>query len=111
MDNHNLLQRMEAGELASNTGSIIKALAITGLDYQYTRMRALQTALAATIDRSAMCSAIDYLADSGYILARTVEDHAPASVSDVMLEDLEIKLSPKGKRLQMGVERDPLVKM
>ena len=31
MDNHNLLQRMVAGELASNTGSIIKALAITGL--------------------------------------------------------------------------------
>lgn len=111
MDNNNLLQKIEAGELAANTGSIIKALAITGFDYQYTRMRALQTALAATIDRSAMCSAIDYLADSGYILSRTVGDHTLASVSDILLEDLEIKLSPKGKRLQMGVEHDPLVKM
>lgn len=111
MVNDSLLRKMEAGELAANTGSVIKALAITGVDYQYIRARALGTALASTIDRSALCSAIDYLADSGYILVRTVEGHEPASVSDVLLEDLELKLSPKGKRLQMGAEKDPLVAM
>ena len=35
----------------------------------------------------------------------------PASVSDTELEDLEVKLTPRGMQLQRCVVKDPLVDM
>lgn len=111
MNENDMLKKVRAGELAANNGTIIRTLGMLGLDYQYLRLRVLQTALADSMGRAAMCSAINYLADSGYILVRTVDEHAPASVSDADPELLEIKLSPAGTRIQRGVEKDPLIEL
>ena len=35
----------------------------------------------------------------------------PASISDMELEDLEVKLTPDGTQLQRCVKKDPLVDM
>ena len=71
----------------------------------------LLLALAGGIDRMALCSSINYLADSGYLQVRCIEDKAPSSVSDAELEDLEVKLTPRGIQLQRCVKKDPLVDM
>lgn len=109
MFEHDLKQKLQAGELAADNGTIIRALALVGTDYQYTQLRRLQLALSGSLQRSAMCSAVNYLADSGYLAVRTVEEHKPSSVSDQPLEDLEVKLTPKGTQLQRGLVKDPLV--
>lgn len=109
MVEHELKQKLQAGELAADNGTLIRALALVGNDYQYTRLRSLHLALAGGMSRGAMCSAVNYLSDSGYLDVRTAEGHAVASVSDVPLEELEAKLTPKGAQLQRGVLKDPLV--
>lgn len=109
MIEHELKQKLQAGELAADNGTIVRALALVGTDYQYTQLRRLQLALSGSLQRSAMCSAVNYLADSGYLAVRTVEDHRAASVSDLPMEDLEVKLTPKGTQLQRGLIKDPLV--
>lgn len=106
---HDLKQKLQAGELAANNGTIIRALALVGNDYQYAQLRRLQLALSGSLQRGAMCSAVNYLADSGYLAVRTVEEHKPSSVSDQPLEDLEVKLTPLGTQLQRGLVKDPLV--
>ena len=106
---HDLKQKLQAGELAADSGTLIRALAIVGTNYQYTRLRNLQLALAGGMSRSAMCSAVNYLSDSGYLDVRTTDGHEAASVSDVALEELEAKLTPKGTQLQRGAISDPLV--
>ena len=98
MVEHELKQKLQAGELAADNGTLIRALALVGNDYQYTRLRSLHLALAGGMSRGAM-----------YLDVRTAEGHAAASVSDVPLEELEAKLTPKGAQLQRGVLKDPLV--
>lgn len=62
------------------------------------------------IARGDLRTALDYLAESGYITVRTVKEKAPIDVADAELDGLECKLTPKGRRLAYGVESDPLVK-
>ena len=47
----------------------------------------------------------------GYLQVRCIEDKAPSSVSDAELEELEVKLTPRGIQLQRCVKKDPLVDM
>ena len=75
------------------------------------RALCLLLALAGGMDRMALCSSINYLADSGYLQVRCIEDKAPSSVSDAELEELEVKLTPRGIQLQRCVKKDPLVDM
>ena len=111
MNEQELLRKVQAGELASNNGTVIRTLAAVGSDYKYLELRSLLLALAGTLDRAALCSSVNYLADSGYLSVRSTEDKVPASVSDTELEDLEVKLTPRGMQLQRCVVKDPLVDM
>ena len=94
MDENELRRKMQAGELAANNGTVMRTLARAG-----------------GMDRMALCSSINYLADSGYLQVRCIEDKAPSSVSDAELEELEVKLTPRGIQLQRCVKKDPLVDM
>lgn len=80
-------------------------------DALHALVQGLLLALAGGMDRMALCSSINYLADSGYLQVRCIEDKAPSSVSDAELEDLEVKLTPRGIQLQRCVKKDPLVDM
>lgn len=111
MEERDLRRKMQAGELASNNGIVMRTLAIAGSDFKYLKLKSLLLALAGGMDRMALCSSINYLADSGYLQIRTIEEKLPASVSDMELEDLEVKLTPKGTQLQRCVKKDPLVDM
>lgn len=112
MEERELRRKMQAGELASNNGTVMRTLAIAGSDFKYLKLKSLLLALAGTMDKAALCSSINYLADSGYLQVRTIDEaHLPASVSDMELEDLEVKLTPKGTQLQRCVKKDPLVDM
>lgn len=111
MTEQELRRKMQMGELAANNGTVMRTLAVAGSDYKYLKLKALLVALAGGMDRSALCSSINYLADSGYLDVRCVEGKAPASVSDVELEELEVKLTPRGIQLQRCVKKDPLVDM
>ena len=111
MEERELRRKMQAGELASNNGTVMRTLAIAGSDFKYLKLKSLLLALAGTMDKVALCSSINYLADSGYLQVRTIEEKLPASVSDMELEELEVKLTPKGTQLQRCVKKDPLVDM
>ena len=102
MDENELRRKMQAGELAANNGTVMRTLAIAGCDFKFLKLKGLLLAL---------CSSINYLADSGYLQVRCIEDKAPSSVSDAELEDLEVKLTPRGIQLQRCVKKDPLVDM
>lgn len=60
--------------------------------------------------RAELRAALDYLAMSGYIAVRTVKEKAAVDVADAEPDALECKLTPKGRRLALGAESDPLVK-
>ena len=94
MDENELRRKMQAGELAANNGTVMRTLAIAGCDFKFLKLKGLLLALAGGMDRMALCSSINYLADSGYLQVRCIEDKAPSSVSDAELEDLEVKLTP-----------------
>ena len=111
MNEQELKRKMEAGELAANNGTVMRTLSIAGYDYKFLKLKGLLLALADRMDRMALCSSVNYLADSGYLEVRSIEDKAASSVSDTELEDLEVKLTPKGQQLQRCVRRDPLVDM
>ena len=111
MKEQDLVRKVQAGELASNNGTVIRTLAVVGSDYKYLKLRSLLLALAGSMERGALCRSVNYLADSGYLAVRSIEDKAPASVSDTELEDLEVKLTPRGLQLQRCVIKDPLVDM
>ena len=100
MDENELRRKMQAGELAANNGTVMRTLAIAGCDFKFLKLKGLLLALAG-----------NYLADSGYLQVRCIEDKAPSSVSDAELEDLEVKLTPRGIQLQRCVKKDPLVDM
>ena len=93
MDENELRRKMQAGELAANNGTVMRTLAIAGCDFKFLKLKSLLLALAGGMDRMALCSSINYLADSGYLQVRCIEDKAPSSVSDAELEDLEVKLT------------------
>ena len=105
MDENELRRKMQAGELAANNGTVMRTLAIAGCDFKFLKLKGLLLALAGGMDRMALCSS------SGYLQVRCIEDKAPSSVSDAELEDLEVKLTPRGIQLQRCVKKDPLVDM
>ena len=105
MDENELRRKMQAGELAANNGTVMRTLAIAGCDFKFLKLKGLLLALAGGMDRMALCSSIKYLQ------VRCIEDKAPSSVSDAELEDLEVKLTPRGIQLQRCVKKDPLVDM
>ena len=105
MDENELRRKMQAGELAANNGTVMRTLAIAGCDFKFLKLKSLLLALAGGMDRMALCSSINYLADSGYLQVRCIEDKAPSSVSDAELEDLEVKLTPRG--IQLPEHRAP----
>lgn len=107
MDENELRRKMQAGELAANNGTVMRTLAIAGCDFKFLKLKGLLLALAGGMDRMALCSSINYLADSGYLQVRCIEDKAPSSVSDAELEDLEVKLTPRGIQLQRCVKKGP----
>lgn len=111
MNEQELRQKIEAGELAANNGTVMRTLAIAGSDYKYLKLKALLLALAGNISRNGLCSSINYLADSGYLHVRRIEDKSEASVSDAEPEDLEVKLTPRGMQVQRCMRKDPLVDM
>ena len=96
MNEQDLVRKMQAGELASNNGTVMRTLAIAGSDFKYLRLKSLLIALAGSMDRMALCSSINYLADSGYLQVRTIEEKLPASVSDMELEEPGSKADAKG---------------
>lgn len=100
---------LQASQLAAGTGAVVRALIMAGPDYEFTRLVKIQAAMAGGMSRSAICSAVDYLADSSYIEVQTVADHRPARVSNTPMESLEVKLTPQGKRLALHLVDDPLV--
>jgi len=111
MDERELRRKVQAGELAANNGTVMRTLGLVGCDYKYLKLKGLLLALAGNIDRMALCSSINYLADSGYLDVRCIEDKRPASISDMELEDLEVKLTPAGTQVQRCVKKDPLIDM
>lgn len=111
MDERELRRKVQAGELAANNGTVMRTLGLVGCDYKYLKLKGLLLALAGNIDRMALCSSINYLADSGYLDVRCIEDKRPASISDMDLEDLEVKLTPAGTQVQRCVKKDPLIDM
>lgn len=111
MDERELRRKVQAGELAANNGTVMRTLGMVGCDYKYLKLKGLLLALAGNIDRMALCSSINYLADSGYLDVRCIEDKRPASISDMELEDLEVKLTPAGTQVQRCVKKDPLIDM
>lgn len=111
MNDQELRQKMAAGELATNNGTVMRTLGIVGSDYKYLKLKSLLLALAGSITRSALCSSINYLADSGYLHVRCISDKSDASVSDTEMEELEVKLTPRGMQVQRCVRKDPLVDM
>ena len=106
-----LRKKIESGELASNNGTVMRTLAVAGNDYKYLKLKSLLLVLAGEISRSALCSSINYLADSGYLHVPQIESKCDASVSDVDLEALEVKMTPQGVQIQRCVRQDPLVNM
>ena len=105
MDENELRRKMQAGELAANNGTVMRTLAIAGCDFKFLKLKSLLLALAGGMDRMALCSSINYLADSGYLQVRCIEDKAPSSVSDAEPEELEVKLTPRGIQLQRCVKK------
>ncbi len=95
----NCAGRCRPASFAANNGTVMRTLAIAGCDFKFLKLKGLLLALAGGMDRMALCSSINYLADSGYLQVR-IEDKAPSSVSDAELEDLEVKLTPRG--IQLG---------
>ena len=100
---------LQASRLAGGTGTVVRTLNMVGPDYEFMRLVKIQASTAGGMSRSDICSAVDYLADSGYIEVQTVADHRPARVSNTPMESLELKLTPKGKQLAHGMLDDPLV--
>ena len=70
MDENELRRKMQAGELAANNGTVMRTLAIAGCDFKFLKLKSLLLALAGGMDRMALCSSINYLADSGYLQVR-----------------------------------------
>lgn len=79
MDENELRRKMQAGELAANNGTVMRTLAIAGCDFKFLKLKSLLLALAGGMDRMALCSSINYLADSGYLQVRCIEDKAPSA--------------------------------
>ncbi len=111
MDERELRRKVQAGELAANNGTIMRTLGLLGYDYKYLKLKGLLLALAGNMDRTALCSSVNYLADSGYLDVRCIPDKRPASISDMEPEELEVKLTPDGQHVQRCVKKDPLVDM
>ncbi len=105
MDENELRRKMQAGELAANNGTVMRTLAIAGCDFKFLKLKGLLLALAGGMDRMALCSSINYLADRGYLQARCIADTAPSSVSDAELEEPELQLTPRG--IQLPEHRAP----
>ena len=100
-------QRIQANQLAADTGAIVRTMMLASAEYEFLRLTAIRSGMS----NGAICSAVDYLADGGYIEVRTAAERRPARVADVPMESLEIKLTHKGKQLAYGKLDDPLVDM
>ena len=134
MDENELRRKMQAGELAANNGTVMRTLAIAGCDFKFLKLKGLLLALALLAafvpfkdntfaDKTVKAEIVEggYFkqrcnqAAQTYKLSnrevRCIEDKAPSSVSDAELEDLEVKLTPRGIQLQRCVKKDPLVDM
>lgn len=97
-------------QLAANTGAVVRTL-MTGAGYNFMRLTMIRSAMAGAMSGGAICEAVDYLADGGYIEVRTAAERRPARVADVPMESLEIKLTDKGKQLYGGDLQDPMVEI
>ena len=99
---------LQASRLAGGTGTVVRTL-MTGAGYNFMRLTMIRSAMAGAMSGGAICEAVDYLADGGYIEIRTAAEKRPARVADVPMESLELKLTPKGTQLALGMLDDPLV--
>ena len=104
-------QRIQANQLAADTGAIVRTMMLASAEYEFLRLTAIRSVMAGGMSNGAICSAVDYLADGGYLEVRTAAERRPARVADVPMESLEIKLTHKGKQLAYGKLDDPLVDM
>ena len=99
-----------AGGLAYAAGVIVRMLNM--LRGRYYRLRDASPVLQdeEQLQRADIIAALDYLAESGYIKIRLIAERRAAEAAEAPLENLEIKLLPKGVRLAAGYEADALVR-
>lgn len=104
------LKNMDNIKFAGNNGNLLERMTI--LAPKYNRLTDVQKLLESDgISESEFIESADFLAEEGYIRLRTIADHCPAMLSDCEYEDLEGKLTGKGKRLLSGNIKDGLVEV
>lgn len=97
----------QAAQLTADTGTIVRMLVLSG--FQFTRLTSIRDATVGSMSRRALCDAVDYLTDGGYIELRTSAEGRPGRVADIPMESLEAKLTQKGRQLALHKLTDPLV--
>lgn len=70
-------QRIQANQLAADTGAIVRTMMLASAEYEFLRLTAIRSVMAGGMSTGAICSAVDYLADGGYIEVRTAAERAP----------------------------------
>lgn len=109
MDLGDIRKQGEKVNMSIAAAQVVRLLNMTGGYYMVRQMGPLLWD-EEQIGRADLRTALDYLAESGYIAARTIKDKQAIDVADAQLDELECKLTPKGRRLAYGTETDPLVK-
>lgn len=55
-------QRIQANQLAADTGAIVRTMMLASAEYEFLRLTAIRSVMAGGMSTGAICSAVDYLA-------------------------------------------------
>ena len=108
MDREDIRKQGEKVNMSIAAARVVRLLNMTGGYYMVRQMGPILWD-EEQVSRGDLRTALDYLAESGYIAVRDIKDKKPIDVADAEMDSLECKLTPKGRRLAYGTESDPLV--
>lgn len=100
------LNAVMATEFKRNNGIIMRTMANV-FSNRFFQFYELEAALKArNIDSEDIQDSLDYLEGQGYIEVRHMEKHDPVRMCDMEPDEIEIKLSSKGKLVVLSIKVD-----
>lgn len=103
------MQQITANEFKRINGMVMRMVVLLFKTVWF-RTDELETALATNkLTKEEIYEALDYFESEGYIEVRSIEGRQAVRLSDVHVEDVEIKLTGEGKKVAYGIKTDDAI--
>ncbi len=104
------IKKIHAGNFIYNNGAVLRALNI--LEHRFHRLRSIAIVLkSGGVAEDELIESLNFLNDEGYVALRLIETKDTTTLADAEFDDIEAKLTARGKRVMLGGINDDMIEV